>query len=55
MLRRPTAGARRAAMIAMEAEWGVFMFFSDFKVSAVMQVFLANNFYSGLLATRSNF
>merc|ERR1719487_1454100 len=24
-------GGRRAAMIAMEAEWGVFMFFSDFK------------------------
>jgi hypothetical protein len=24
-------GARRAAMISMEAEWGVFMFFSDFK------------------------
>jgi rRNA processing protein Krr1/Pno1 len=24
-------GARRAAMIAMEAEWGVFMFFCDFK------------------------
>ena len=24
-------GARRMAMISMEAEWGVFMFFSDFK------------------------
>merc|ERR1719359_2794168 len=24
-------GGRRAAMIAMEAEWGVFMFFMDFK------------------------